>query len=66
MDRRHRFQTINIRDEVRILGSHQEPYGQWVNPPSPPQYHNWQYLWSTHGLMSSKKKITVIKKMVIV
>ena len=36
MDRRHRFQTINIRDGVSILGSSQEPYGQWVNQPVPP------------------------------
>ena len=66
MDRRHRFWINDIRDGVHIWWSHQEPYGQWVNPPGPPQYHNWQYLWSTHGLMSSKKKITVIKKMVFV
>ena len=59
MDRRH-------HDGVRILWSRQEPYGQWVNPPGPPKHHNWQYFWNTHGLMSSKMKITVIKKMVMV
>ena len=59
MDRRH-------HDGVRILWSRQEPYEQWVNPPGPPKHHNWQYFWNTHGLMSSKMKITVIKKMVIV
>ena len=52
MDRRHRFQTINIRDGVSILGSSQEPYGQWVNQPVPPPPQvspltiPLEYLWS--------------------
>ena len=45
------------------------PMDNWLtnqSPPPHPKYHHWQYLWSTYGLMSSKMKITVIKKMVIV